>query len=219
MARRSDVRLTRESIVEAALAVSSRDGDCVAPTGQAIGARLGVDRSAIWRHFRDKDDLLLTAADAMMTDARAGLDPTAPARERLRRLWLATVTAFLQHPPIGAELGARFISGPNVVALVEAVFVALQELGVPDDKVGAEYRSFADVMLAYAAMLAQYALLTDEQTASDRIKTIQAVEASASDRRSTLIDAEADLVNVSEREREVVVDTYLAGLAARYAPA
>src|SRR5688572_1534829 len=54
--------LTPEAIVERALEFIEREGTG-ALTVRRLGAELGVDPTAFYRHFRDKDDLVLACMD------------------------------------------------------------------------------------------------------------------------------------------------------------
>lgn len=217
MPRTRDVPLTRDLIVEAALRISLRDADGgAAPTGGTIGQELGVDRSAIWRHFRDRDELLMATTDAMFAVVRQGVDASRPPRERLKWIWDSTITAFLERPRIGELVGARFHSGPNVLALVTEVLGALRALGLSEEDAVTEYRAFIDMNLAYAAMVAQSSLVSPEREAEDEMRMLAAIRALPADERPVALSLTEELVEVSPRTAEVVFATYFAGLEARY---
>lgn len=160
-------RLTRDLILDCALDVTektaTRPGKAL--TGASLGDALGVDRSAIWRHFEDKDDLLLAVADRMIGLALDGPDPQAGPRLRLEQLFASFMEVFERHPFVGAELGPRNFTRENGNRAWETIMSSLQELGVPSQNLVLEFRVFADVMVAMAAANALQQQRTREQRA------------------------------------------------------
>ena len=67
--------LSQAVIIEAALAVSERKG-LGALSFQALGAELGAHPTAIYRHFRDKDELVLAVVDGLYAEMLAELAPS-----------------------------------------------------------------------------------------------------------------------------------------------
>ncbi|MFD8982275.1 TetR/AcrR family transcriptional regulator, partial [Streptomyces sp. NPDC059564] len=60
--KRAGSQLTPDAIIEASLRIAAR-GSADAFTVRRLGEELGADPTAIYRHFRDKDELLLSVAD------------------------------------------------------------------------------------------------------------------------------------------------------------
>ncbi|MFD4181233.1 TetR/AcrR family transcriptional regulator [Rhodococcus sp. NPDC058514] len=160
------VRLTPEVIVEAAVRIAAR-GRPDGLTGRALGEELGVDRSAVWRHFSDKDSLLRAVGDRLLTMAHdrvpAGLGP----KRRMERLAGAVVAVFTEHPYVGAAVAPRTTRGPGEFALVEMMLTALGELGLDATDVVRYQRMLAESVLSYAGMRAGYAVLPDTLRAAD----------------------------------------------------
>src|SRR3954454_5565961 len=73
-ARRPRGSLSAEVIVAAAFRVADAHG-MEGLTFQALGAELQAHPTAIYRHFRSKDDLLLALIDALHAEALSGLPP------------------------------------------------------------------------------------------------------------------------------------------------
>lgn len=120
--------LSRERIVEAALALADARGDF---SMRALGQQLRVDPMAIYRHFRDKDALL----DAMVDAAMAGLEAPAPdagtARERLHRMCVDFLACLDAHPGVAMRVATtRPTLGPHTVSLTEACLALLREMGL-----------------------------------------------------------------------------------------
>src|SRR5690606_21008169 len=74
-------QISRPAVLAAALAVADERG-LDALTMQAVAARLGVTAMALYRHVRDKDDLLDGLVEALLTEFPPP-DPGLPWRERL----------------------------------------------------------------------------------------------------------------------------------------
>ncbi|MDJ0788118.1 MAG: TetR/AcrR family transcriptional regulator [Myxococcota bacterium] len=131
--------LSRERIVEAAVALADDRGDF---SMRALGTRLRVDPMAIYRHFRDKDDLL----DAMVDAALAGFEPPAPDSgtplERLRRMCFDFAGAVAAHPGVASRIETtRPTLGPHTLSLSEACLSMLRELGLGPDEAAIAYIS------------------------------------------------------------------------------
>lgn len=163
MPRRS---LTPDDFVEAALAIAARaepDG----LSGRVIGDELGVDRSAVWRHFSDRDALLRAVGDRLMQLALQQVPANLAPRERLRAAGRNVVETFVAYPYVGSQIASRTLQGPGEMAMVEFTLDAIREIGVPHDLVAKYQRMLADTMLSYASMRAALALLPADIRAAD----------------------------------------------------
>lgn len=69
--RRARDSLSRELIVAAAEEIAQRDG-LEKLTFQAIGEKLGAHPTSLYRHFRDKDELMLVLIDTLRARSYAG---------------------------------------------------------------------------------------------------------------------------------------------------
>ncbi|MET8778605.1 TetR family transcriptional regulator [Nocardia sp. NPDC004654] len=159
-------RLTRDRIVAAAVRIAAR-GRPDGLTGRALGEELGVDRSAVWRHFADKDALLRAVGDRLLTLAYeqvpGGLDPKA----RLEALARAVVAVFVGHPYVGSAIASRTTRGPGEFAVVDMMLTALAELGLSPDDVVRYQRMLAVSVLSYAGVSAGYAVLPQKVRDAD----------------------------------------------------
>lgn len=157
---RPPVRLSRDVILEAALRIGEQRTDHPAQvlSGQSLGAELAVDRSAIWRHFSNKDDLLLAVADRLLGLVLDEVDLSGGPRQRLSALLRTTVEVFVRYPRIGGQLGSRTVAGPHGMRVAEEMIGVFVEAGMSGPAAVLHYRAFADLGLAYAAMCAQHSL-------------------------------------------------------------
>lgn len=126
--RRARKPLTPTRIIEAALAEAAGGADF---TMRALGARLGVDPMAVYRHFADKDALL----DAMVDVALADFTPPGPEvtdpTAALRQMGHDFRAALRRHPGVAERVTMnRPALGPHTLALAEATLARLFALGL-----------------------------------------------------------------------------------------
>ena len=102
-ARRSAGRqqLDREVIVTAAIDLAAT-GETI--TFRALGSALGTDPTAVYRHFRDKEELMQAVVDRLIVAMLDQLDHDAPWRDQLRDGALA-VDGHLRRPSPGRRRG------------------------------------------------------------------------------------------------------------------
>ncbi|MGV9817393.1 TetR/AcrR family transcriptional regulator [Nocardia xishanensis] len=198
-------RLSRDRIVAAAVDIAAR-GRPDGLTGRALGEELGVDRSAVWRHFADKDALLRAVGDRLLALAYeqvpAGLDP----KPRLEALARAVVAVYVGHPYVGAAIASRTTRGPGEFAVVDMMLTALAELGLSPGDVARYQRMLAVSVLSYAGVSASYAVLPQKvRDADERSWT----------REYYAVDAEAYpgiaeyATRVADVDQDTVLDTMI----------
>ncbi len=131
MATASRRRLDRSLIVTAALRVIDRDG-LEGLTLRRLGAELGADPTAVYRHFRDKDEILLAVADSLLTAIADTFTVTGDWRDTLRRLSMQAWEMYHAHP----HFAARLARAPEVLEgqerLAEIALAALRSAGLED---------------------------------------------------------------------------------------
>ncbi|MFL1378936.1 MULTISPECIES: TetR/AcrR family transcriptional regulator [unclassified Nocardiopsis] len=152
-------RLSQELIIAAAFRVSEREG-AQGLTFQAIGAELGAHPTAIYRHFRDRDELMLALLDALHTEALEDLpDPTDDWARDLAELGRCTYRAFQRHPEVAQHLGVRTARRTHEFRKVERSVDCMLRAGFPPAEAARYYRVFGDFVLSYAAQDAALAAL------------------------------------------------------------
>ena len=93
-----------------------------------LGTALGVDPMSLYRHVRDKDDLLDGIVDSVIAEVRVRRDP-AGWKASLRATILAARAVALRHPWVPALLEARRQPGPATLAYLDAVLGLLRGSG------------------------------------------------------------------------------------------
>lgn len=121
--------LSRERIVSAAvelLDVTGEDG----LTFRALAARLETGAGAIYWHVANKDELLLAAADAVLTSTMSAETAGVSPEDSIRAVALGVFDAIDAHPWVGTQL-YRNPSQPVMLRIFERIGRQVQVLGVP----------------------------------------------------------------------------------------
>ena len=148
-------RLDAAMIIEAGLELASTPG-VTSISVRELGARLGADPTAIYRHFRSKDDLMGALLDELNARAVASIDvPAEDWAARLRRLAEVTLDWYGRYPAIGVESTSLTTHGPGELAAVEYMLDAFHRAGLRDGELIRHYALLASHMLAVAAGIAR----------------------------------------------------------------
>ncbi|WP_111721274.1 TetR/AcrR family transcriptional regulator [Homoserinimonas sp. OAct 916] len=148
-------RLSRERIITAGLELASAPGRSVISVRE-LGAHLGSDPTAIYRHFRSKDHLMQELLDAVFIRSIAGVSADSDQwRQRLRQLAARTLEQFEKYPVIGADAVTVTTQGPGELDAIEFMLDAFSVAGLCDDEVVRHYGLFAFHVLGSAAGIAR----------------------------------------------------------------
>lgn len=176
-------RLDQRTIVDAVLALAEAEPQARI-TFKRLGEALGVDATAMYRHFRNKDELTRAALDRLAelatVDARAS---TGDWRTRLEVFVTRVAELSLAHPAIGAEGAVLDPVGPGDVASDEFILEMLTDAGLTGEPLVQAYAAISGFTLAQSAALAQEVLMRGTGSARDGslpwISTFGAVDLSA----------------------------------------
>lgn len=148
--------LSSELIIDRALELTEREG-AQALTMRRLGEELGVDPTAVYRHFRDKDDLVLACMDRIIDNAYTALEPRLDRtdwRGVLRAVAEHSWQACAAHPAIYSLAFFRTTGGPGERRMVELLLSTLSAAGLSPEQAVLYYRAFVDSMLAMCGMKA-----------------------------------------------------------------
>ena len=151
----AQVRLHRESIVAAGLELAAASGSATLSVRE-LGARLGADPTAIYRHFRNKEQLMQALLDEL--NARSVATVTAPVddwRARIRQLAAATLDLFSDHPAVAVESVVLTTHGPGELDAIELMLDAFARAGLSGDALVRHYALLAGHVLSTAAGIAR----------------------------------------------------------------
>ncbi len=168
---RSRPQLSPELIRRAALALIDREGE-TGLTFRALGAELGADPTAVYRHFRSKDDLLLSLADHLIGEALDAVPDELDWRATLRSLGQELYRGLLRHPRLAVLVSARTTQGLDEARGIERVLATLSDAGLSGEEAVVVWRALGDTTLAWAGLSAAYlSLPPDTQDHDDRAWT------------------------------------------------
>jgi AcrR family transcriptional regulator len=128
--------LSRARVCQEALALVDAEGP-EALSMRRLGARLGVEAMSLYRHVRDKADLI----DALHAAVLGDLQPERDARKHSDEEWRALLgglcralrTALLRHPKVVPLFMTAPMRAPEAWATVEHVRAALAAAGFSAD--------------------------------------------------------------------------------------
>ncbi|MBR7838846.1 TetR/AcrR family transcriptional regulator C-terminal domain-containing protein [Actinospica durhamensis] len=169
-APRRRATLTREAILEAALYLSSPEGGG-SLTFARLGHRLGADPTAVYRHFRDKDELVLALTDVLIDEAvelaaREG-HTSDEWRESLTAMAMSIRRVHLARPALAALCAVRTTASPSETESVERVIGLLHSAGLPVIDAAECYRMLLDLTLAFVQVAATWLMLDPAAQAKD----------------------------------------------------
>lgn len=150
------VSLSADLIVDRALELTEREGAAVLSM-RRLGEELGVNPTAVYRHFRDKDDLVLACLDRLIDNAYAAIEPGLDRRDWrgvLRAVADQSWRSCQSHPAIYSMAFFRTTGGPGERKMVELLVSTLAGAGLSPERTVLHYRTFVDSMLAMCGMKA-----------------------------------------------------------------
>jgi AcrR family transcriptional regulator len=200
-ARRRTARpqLDRDVIVAAALELAAA-GEAV--TFRSLGTTLGSDPTAVYRHFRDKDELMGAVVDRLIVLSQEHLDPQSSWREQLYDGAVATMDVFAAHPHVGVESSTIATGGPGELTAINWILTQLERAGLDKEQAVRFYAAYSSSVLAAAAALSRQRL-HDEDSSARWVGDLRAVDAARLPALSAVIP---ELVALSDR------DVFLTGI-------
>lgn len=149
------VRLDQRLIVDGVLELS-RTEPTNRITFKRLGEALGVDATAMYRHFRNKDELTRAALDRLIgAAAEAGREAAGNWRDRLEAYLSKLAELSLAHPAIASEGAVIDAAGPGDIAADELILELLAEGGLSGDQLIRSYAAISGFSLSQGAALAQ----------------------------------------------------------------
>lgn len=131
-----------QKFIEAATELVDKNG-IAALSMRALGAHMGVDATAIYRHFPNKDSLVWALIDAMLGEVVAEPDDaTLPPRERIVILAKSMRQAFRHHPDLGLALIDSEGMSINGIEVTRRAINALRDLGLQKLDLVRMYQAF-----------------------------------------------------------------------------
>ncbi len=146
------------------------EGGLDALTFQAIGDKLQAHPTSIYRHFRDKDELILELVDSLR--ARSYADQLVPSDDWLddiRRLSQLIREHYLRYPQFAQQMAMRTTRRPTEFANVEFFLDAVHRGGISDAQAVVLLRAFGNLVRAMASLEAAFSSLEDTVRVKDEL--------------------------------------------------
>jgi AcrR family transcriptional regulator len=143
------IGLTRTDYVQAAVDFTDEHGSD-SLTLRSLGDSLGVAHTALYRHFRDKAELIAAMTNHLMTEAaEMPVAGDAPPEERLLQMARNVRKVFLQHPQVAVVTSTATRSTDTVITAV--VVRELEALGVPSAQLTVCYQALESLVMGLHA--------------------------------------------------------------------
>ncbi len=142
-------RLTRDRIVDAALDLVDREG-LGGLTMRALARELQADPMAVYRHVRDKDDLLGAMCDRLLVELDP-IDPEAAWEPQVRRLAEQVRERFAARPALLSALASAPVTPTSLVISGRAIDL-LVRAGLPPGEAGAAFGAVFSYVLGYSVI-------------------------------------------------------------------
>jgi AcrR family transcriptional regulator len=140
-------RWSSEEILDTATALlHTSDADSFSV--RRLAAALDTDSSSLYRHFRNKSELLRAVADRVLLTAMDGYRREGDWRDRITALALHLRDAFGEQPQLAAIWGRYGSGGTGSRLFMEEMLQSLRASGLPDRKVPAHYHRIVILLAA-----------------------------------------------------------------------
>lgn len=125
----AETRLDRTTILDAAERIADSTG-AGGLTMRRVGVEIGADPTAVYRHFRNKNDLLAALADRLFGQMLEATDRSGTWQDRLRSTMRRGHELYRAHPGFADVLAESSDLSPNVVRIAENALNLLLEAGL-----------------------------------------------------------------------------------------
>ena len=143
-------RLDRQVILDASLRLTARAG-VTQVRFRDLGAELGADPTAVYRHFRNKQSLIAALIERLLEDVARNLREVDDTTTFLTTGADILFGTFLRHPAIGVHLADERPVGPAELELAERILRSLERAGLHGQALVEHYATFSGFVLAYIA--------------------------------------------------------------------
>ncbi|MFI0737709.1 TetR/AcrR family transcriptional regulator [Streptomyces sp. NPDC021100] len=140
-------RWSTEEILDTA-AELLRTGDAESFSVRRLAAALETDSSSLYRHFRNKTELMRAVADRILLAAMDGHRPEGDWKQRITALALRLREAFGEQLQIATVWGRYGSGGTGSRLVMEELLQALRASGLPDDEIPGHYHRIVILLSA-----------------------------------------------------------------------
>lgn len=132
-------RLSQSDYVAAAFRVTDQIG-LQALTLKALGQHLGVDSTAVYRHFRSKDVLLIAMMDRLLAERLLPSESFTDGRTEVEHVAEVLRSVLMANPPLATAMIATMDLPDSGVRLIERVADGLARMGLSGERLVQHYQ-------------------------------------------------------------------------------
>jgi AcrR family transcriptional regulator len=158
--------LSREVILEAAMRLAAQDGT-LSLSLTRLGRELAADPTAMYRHFRNKDELVLAMGDELIAEAAARVPEVDDPIELLRLMAWSLRDSYLARPALAVMVAPRFTGGEAERSTVARLVDRLIAAGLERSTAAEHMRGYFEMVLGHIVMTGTLLTLTDDQQRGD----------------------------------------------------
>jgi AcrR family transcriptional regulator len=194
-------RLDPEKVVDSALAIADEEGPA-AVTFRRLAAQHEVTPMALYRHFKDKDDLMAALGDRLLADVVLPERTDEPWDKQLHKVLTAFVTALRGHPRLADLTLFRILVSEPGLDMAERTMELLTEGGFSADDAAEVGRQSICTLITLVTTDPITREANDPDTREDSLRMKRAALGALPPRKYPLITAAADtLVCPSSNDR------------------
>lgn len=207
-------RLDPEKVVDSALAIADDEGPATISFRKLAGQH-DVTAMALYRHFKDKDDLLAALGDRLLANVVLPEPTDERWDKQLHKLLAAFVTALREHPRVADLTLPRILVAEPGLALSERALELLTEGGFAVDDAAEVGRQAICSLISLVTTDPIAREVSDPEAREASLRRKRASLAALSPRQYPLITSAADsLICPASRDRyyAVGIDLVVAGI-------
>jgi TetR/AcrR family tetracycline transcriptional repressor len=194
-------RLDPEKVVETALKIADDEGPA-AVTLRRLATMHSVTPMALYRHFKDKDDLLAAVGDRLLADVVLPEPTDEPWDQQLHKVLTAFVTALRAHPRLADLTLSRILVSEHGLEMSERLMELLTEGGFSIDDAAEVGRQSVCSLIALVTTDPIAREVSDPIAREDSLRQKRASLAALPPRKYPLVAKAADtLICPTSRDR------------------
>jgi AcrR family transcriptional regulator len=140
--------LTREDVIDAAAALVADQG-YAGLTMRALAQRCGVPTMTLYRHVRDKEELLGALADRVLGQLELPEPGTLSWQQELAAVFRSVHDLLLAHPDIALVAGRQPVAGQAAYRGAEIVLNALRRAGIEGEDTASAFATLFAFTLGF----------------------------------------------------------------------
>ena len=142
-------RHSKNDYIDAAMDIVLRDG-FDALTAKSLGERMGVDPSAMYRQFQNKDALLVAIFDRLADNFASDLPASNTPRGQIERQVFIVRNFFIQFPDLAVILSQATTIPHATLAAAEQIIDALKQMGYQGRELVVAYQAIESMVIGTA---------------------------------------------------------------------